>query len=533
MVVFMPLLLALAVIFGMFLGRNLNLKATGGPSQSIFNPKNKSSEKIEEVLSLIKDEYVDTVNMDKLTESAIVAVLEQLDPHSSYIPPVNLQAYNEDLEGNFEGIGVEFNLVKDTIVVVSAISGGPSEAVGIRAGDRIVNIDGENVAGKNFTNEDVIKRLRGKKGTKVDVKVSRKGVNELLPFTIKRDKIPLYSVDASYLVQPDIGYIKINRFAESTYDEFMDAMHKLKDEGMKKLILDLRGNPGGYLNSATDIADEFLSNKKMIVYTEGKARKRRNYYATANGDFEKQPLVVLVDEGSASASEIVSGAVQDNDRGTIIGRRTFGKGLVQEQIEFKDGSAIRLTVARYYTATGRCIQRSYAEGVEKYYEALYQSMLGNETDNDSLYHDSLQMFKTAGGKVVYGGGGIMPDIYVPHDTSSYSAYLSDVISKGYTYDFCFDYADHHRDELKKRYKSYRRFAEDQSLNSQLVQQFVKFAAEKGAVATDDELKKSSRYLAFRIKAIIARNLWNNDAFYFIQNQDDEVFTKALDFIKKQ
>lgn len=532
-VLFMPLMLAIAVIIGMYIGRNLNINATEGPTKSIFNSKNNSADKIGEVLDLIKDEYVDTVNIDQLTEKAITSILEQLDPHSSYIPPVDLQVYNEDLEGNFEGIGVEFNIVKDTIVVVSAIPGGPSEAVGIRAGDRIVIIDGENVAGKKIKNEDVIKRLRGKKGTKVKVEISRKGSAELLPFTIKRDKIPLYSVEASFLIQPDIGYIKINRFAETTYDEYMDAYSKLSDQGMKKMILDLRGNPGGYLNSATDLADEFLSNKKMIVYTQGKSRKKRNYLATARGKFEKQPLVILIDEGSASASEIVSGAVQDNDRGIIIGRRSFGKGLVQEQIEFKDGSAIRLTVARYYTATGRCIQRSYSDGVNKYYEALYNSMLGNETENDSLYHDSLQKFTTKGGKVVYGGGGIMPDIYIPHDTSAYSKFLSDVISKGIAYDFSFDYADKNREQLKRRFKNYQRFSDDKSVDSDVFKKFLEFASENKIHAEESDINKSKSFLINRIKSIIARNIWDNNGFYYIQNKDDKVFLKAIEVLKQK
>lgn len=528
----MPILLALAVIFGMFIGRHLDTKATGGPSNSLFNSKNKSSDKLAEVLDLIADEYVDTVNIEKLTEKAIVAILEQLDPHSSYIPPVDLQAFNEELEGNFEGIGVEFNLLKDTIVVVSAIPGGPSEAVGIHAGDRIVKIDGEVVAGKSFKNEDVVKRLRGKKGTKVTVEISRKGAKELLAFTIKRDRIPLFSMEAAYMVDKQIGYIKINRFAETTYDEYMEAYRKLKDQGMDRLILDLRGNPGGYLNAATDLADEFLPNKKLIVYTEGKARKKKHYYATSSGKFEKQPLVILIDEGSASASEIVAGAIQDNDRGTIIGRRSFGKGLVQEQIEFRDGSALRLTVARYYTATGRSIQRSYANGVEKYYEAVYESMSGGSV-NDTVPKDSLQKFTTAGGKTVYGGGGITPDITVPYDTSSYSAYLSDVISKGLTYDFSFDYADQHRDDFRKMYGSYQAFQRDMNLERKIISDFVTFASSKGVVRNDVDISRSGHYLAIRLKALVARNVWSNDAFYYILNQDDEVFSKALEVLRKQ
>lgn len=532
-VLFLPLFFALAVIFGMFIGRHLDTRATGGPTNSMFNSRKGDANKLNEVLQLIADEYVDTVNVNDLTEKTINAILEQLDPHSSYIPPVDLQAFNEELEGNFEGIGVEFNLVKDTIVVVSAIPGGPSESVGIHSGDRIITIDGEGVAGKKLKNEDVIKRLRGDKGTKVTVEVLRRGSAELLPFTIKRDKIPLYSMDAAYMVDREIGYIKINRFAETTYDEYKEAFDKLSQRGMKKLILDLRGNPGGYLNTATDLADEFLTNKKLIVYTQGKARKKRYYYATTSGDFESQPLVVLVDEGSASASEIVAGSVQDNDRGMIIGRRTFGKGLVQEQIEFKDGSAMRLTVARYYTASGRCIQRPYTDGVEKYYQDYYDSMDPSKLGLDSADTDTAHQFQTLAGRTVYGGGGITPDVVVPYDTAEYSVYLSRVVSKGITYDFCFDYADKHRKQLEGTYKNYLAFAQDRAIGQSLLAEFTTYAAGKGVPRDEAAIQRCARYLVSRLKALIARNIWNNEAFYYILNTEDNTFSRAVDMLRKQ
>jgi carboxyl-terminal processing protease len=529
LVVWMPLLMAISVIFGMFIGKHLNTRGQGSPTQSIFQLNRGGGDKINEVLNLIYSEYVDTVNINQLTEKAIYALLEQLDPHSSYIPPDNLQMVNDDLHGNFEGIGIEFNIVNDTIVVVSAISGGPSEAVGIRAGDRIVKIDDENVASVKITNYDVIKKLRGKKGTKVKVHVARKNTKELIQYNIKRDKIPLYSLDAAYMLDQEIGYIKINRFSETTYNEFTKALDKLTDAGMKKLILDLRGNPGGYLNAATDIADEFLPRKKLIVYTEGKARKKRYYYATSVGRFETQPLAILIDEGSASASEIVAGAVQDNDRGMIVGRRSFGKGLVQEQIDFSDGSAIRLTVARYYTPTGRCIQRPYTHGVQKYFEELY---LGTAFENDTLPKDTLEQFKTPGGKIVYGGGGITPDILVPYDTTSITPYLTSVVSKGIIYDFSFDYADQYRQELLKKYKDYKAFAADKNQESQMVRKFISYAAEKGVPAQESEIARSYKLLATRIKSMVARNIWKNEAFYYIANLDDEAIEKAMDALKR-
>lgn len=528
-ILWMPILMAISVIFGMFIGKHLNTRAQGGPSKSIFQLNRGEGDKLNEVLDLIYSEYVDTINKNQLTEKAIYALLEQLDPHSSYIPPADLQAVNEDLQGNFEGIGIEFNIVKDTIVVVSAISGGPSEAVGIRAGDRIVKIDDENVASVKITNNDVIKKLRGKKGTQVKVHISRKNSKELIPYTIKRDKIPLYSLDAAYMLDQEIGYIKINRFSETTYNEFTAALDKLSEAGMKKLILDLRGNPGGYLNAATDMADEFLPRKKLIVYTEGKARKKRLYYATSVGRFETQPLAILIDEGSASASEIVAGAVQDNDRGIIVGRRSFGKGLVQEQINFSDGSAIRLTVARYYTPTGRCIQRPYTEGVQKYYEDLYWDAT---TQQDTVPKDSLEQFKTPGGKIVYGGGGITPDILVPYDTSAITPYLTSVVSKGITYDFSFDYADQYRQEFLKKYKDYKAFALDKNQESQMIRKFVAYAAEKGIPAHEAQIDKSYKLLAGRLKSMIARNIWKNEAFYFINNMDDETIQKAMEALRK-
>lgn len=533
LVVFIPILMAIATIFGIFIGKNLpSSSGASNSNNSIFNTGS-NNDKLNQIISLIEDEYVDTINTDRLTDDAIAALLEQLDPHSAYIPPVDLQGVNEDMEGNFDGIGVEFNIVNDTIVVVAAISGGPSEALGIRSGDRIVKIDGQSVANIKIKNEDVIKKLRGKKGTKVKVEIARRSVKNLIPYTITRDKIPLYSLDASYMVNDEIGYIKLNRFAEKTYEEYMEAFKKLKAQGMNKMILDLRGNPGGYLNVAISLADEFLKNKEMIVYTQGRARGKEEFKATSDGEFENEPLVVLIDEGSASASEIIAGSLQDNDRAAIIGRRSFGKGLVQEQFEFKDGSAIRLTVARYYTASNRCIQRSYADGTEKYYEEIYSEILNKDPNHKGNPGDTLHQFKTKGGRIVYGGGGISPDVYVPVDTSGYTKYYSDVISKGISYDFCFQYADKNRNTLLKKYPNYKVFGQDMLMADNILSEFVAYADKNGVIRNDSEIRKSRLWLINRLQSLVARNLWKNEAFYYIINKDDNYLHASIKHLKKK
>lgn len=533
LVVFMPVLMAIATIFGIFIGKNLPSNNGGSKKTNIFSSGGSKNDKFNEILNLIEQEYVDTVNTENLTNEAIASLLEQLDPHSSYIPPVDLKGVNEDMEGNFDGIGIEFNIVNDTIVVVAAISGGPSEALGIRSGDRIVKIDGKTVAGTKIKNEDVIKNLRGKKGTKVKVDIARRSVKELIPFTITRDKIPLYSMDACYMVNDNIGYIKLNRFAEKTYEEYMEAFTKLKAEGMSKMILDLRGNPGGYLNVAISIADEFLKKKDMIVYTQGRAREREDYKATSAGEFEEQPLVILIDEGSASASEIIAGSMQDNDRAGIIGRRSFGKGLVQEQFEFTDGSAMRLTVARYYTASGRSIQRSYSNGTEKYYEEIYSQMLNKDSTHKDIVGDTIHKYKTVGGRTVYGGGGIMPDIYVPVDTSGYTKYYSDIISKGVSYDFCFEYSDRNRNALLQKYKTYKAFGQDINQADKILGEFIDYAAKHGIAKNEAEIRRSRLWLINRLQSLIARNLWKNEGFYYIVNKDDAYMHAALKYLNSK
>ncbi|HPF94116.1 MAG TPA: S41 family peptidase, partial [Tenuifilaceae bacterium] len=403
--IFYPIALALVLAVGLALGFSLK-KQPGRTSLTVY-PK---TDKLSSVLSYIEDQYVDTVSMDNLVESAIPTLLKNLDPHSVYIPASDLKAVNEPLDGGFDGIGITFNMPNDTIIVITTIQGGPSERMGIMPGDRIVSIDDSLVAGVNIPQDDIVKMLKGPNGTKVKVGIVRADVPEVIHFDLIRDKIPIYSIDISFMVTPDVGFIKISRFARTTYSEFVSAVDKLQEKGMKKLIIDLRGNNGGYLDAATNIANEFLPEGKLIVYTQGKARARQNIYSNAKGKCLNTHVAVLIDEFSASASEILAGALQDNDRGTVIGRRSFGKGLVQEQVMFADGSALRLTIARYYTPTGRSIQKPYEPGNEEYYYDISNRYLHGEfQEKDSIKLDDSLQFTTPMGRIVYGGGGIMPD----------------------------------------------------------------------------------------------------------------------------
>ena len=428
-------------------------------SSNIYAQLDLPTYKFGRVLSLIDSYYVDTVNTDRLVEDAIIGMLKELDPHSVYISKEEVKRMNEPLQGSFDGVGIQFNILDDTLIVVNPIPGGPSEKLGIKAGDRIVEVDGKNIAGIGLKNSDVIKMLRGEKGTTVNVKIQRRGSENLLDFTITRDKIPIYSLDAAYMVNKEIGYIKLNRFAATSIDEFNKAFSKLKQKGVKKLILDLRGNGGGYLNTAVNLADQFLPDGNMIVYTQGIHAPRYEEHATEKGVWEEGELVVLVDEGSASASEIVSGAIQDWDRGVIIGRRTFGKGLVQRPYILPDNSMIRLTVARYYTPSGRCIQKSYAKGVKDYSnDIINRYNHGELTNADSIHFPDSLKYKTLKLKrTVYGGGGIMPDIFVPLDTTKLPELYAGLIRKGIIYQFTVSYMDTHRDELKAKYKSFNTF----------------------------------------------------------------------------
>lgn len=521
---YLPIIFALLLLAGIFIGTRLELPR----EKNIAHVP--AGSKINQLLDYIEEQYVDTVDRKQLMEKVFNELMQNLDPHSAYIPASELKEMNESLQGNFEGIGIEFNIINDTIRVISALSGGPSEALGIQAGDKIVKIEGKNVAGINISNNDVIGKLRGEGGTKVNISIMRKGSPRPIDYTITRGRIPLYSIDVAYMISPEIGYIKISRFAATTYKEYQDAFEKLQKQGMKKIILDLRGNPGGYLDAAVDIADEFLPLGKLIVYTEGKAHPRQEYYSTSRGDFEKQELVVLVDEGSASASEIVAGAVQDNDRATVIGRRTFGKGLVQEQSEFPDGSAVRLTIARYYTPTGRSIQKPYKEGFEAYYNEENERFRHGELQTaDSIrFADSLK-FITPGGKVVYGGGGIMPDIFVPLDTAGRSFYFTEVNYSGLVNQFAFNYADREREKLRS-YKDFNNFSKAFRVSDVLLNEFVEYADRNGVKVNAADIKRSERLLRVQLKALIARNIWGNEGFYPVINSADNTFGKAIEVL---
>lgn len=494
--------------------------------------QSESSKKFEALLHFINYAYVDSTDDNELTENAIVAVLKELDPHSVYIPKEELKKMNEPLVGNFEGIGIQFNILHDTLMVVSPISGGPSEKVGLRAGDKIIEVDGENIAGIGLQNSDVQKKLRGKKGTKVNVGIKRRSVKETLNFTITRDKIPIFSVDASYMATPEIGYIKVNRFAKNTITEFREGLARLQAQNMKHLIVDLRGNGGGYLKTAIQLADELLDDKKLIVYTEGNKNPKQEYYTTTKGGFEKGKLVLLIDEGSASASEIVSGAIQDYDRGLIIGRRSFGKGLVQKPYTLPDGSAIRLTVARYHTPSGRCIQRPYANGKEEYYKEFTRRFNHGEYMNqDSIaLPDSLQFETLNSKRTVYGGGGIMPDVFVPIDTTMSSVYFGKVNRKGLLNEFVLTYMDSHRDELKAKYHDVPSFKESFNAEQEILNDFIEYAANNEVEKDEEQINISRKLLTIRLKALIARNLWNTSAYYQIANDLNDSYLKAIEEI---
>jgi carboxyl-terminal processing protease len=529
--IWQPFLLAVTLAGGIYIG--IRLSEPYAAANELFNFRTGQFNKLNDVINYVSEEYVDTVNARRLMEKTIGEMLHGLDPHSSYIPADELQATNEPLEGNFEGIGVEFHIQNDTIMVVSAIAGGPSEQLGIRAGDRIVKVDGKNVANINITNSQVMQQLRGKGGTKVKVTVFRKSTGKSIDYTIVRGKIPIYSIDVGYMITPQTGYIKVSHFAEHTYEEYLTAFAKLKTAGMKNLVLDLRGNPGGYLKTAIQLADEFLPKGKLVVYTEGRARPRESYSATENGLFERGKLVVLVDEGSASASEIVSGALQDWDRATIMGRRSFGKGLVQEQSEFPDGSAIRLTVARYFTPTGRCIQKPYDGDYGDYEEELLDRLQHGELlSQDSIrFADSLK-FKTPGGKTVYGGGGIMPDVFIPLDTESTSGFYSVVSGRGLIVQYAYDYLDKNRSRFEK-FPDFSSFNSNFEFDDEAYRAFLDYCYSNGVERSEPGSENARPIIANQLKALVARQIWKNDGFYPVIHQNDKTLKAALDVLENK
>jgi carboxyl-terminal processing protease len=493
---------------------------------------NQDIQKIVAAMQIIDLAYVDSVDMEEVVSDAIVESLKELDPHSAYLSKEELQKSNEQLEGSFEGIGVTFQLFQDTILVISPVPGGPSEKLGILSGDKIVKIDGEEATGDKIDNEWVFDHLRGPKGSTVDVSIYRQGKKDLLDFTITRDKIPLNSIDATFMAAPGIGYIRLNRFSKTSIDEFTASVSDLRSRGMSRLILDLRGNSGGYLNTAVELSDEFLPFGKLIVYTEGLHSPKQDFYSSPLGSFESGNLVVIIDEASASASEIVSGAVQDWDRGMVIGRRSFGKGLVQRPFNLPDGSVIRLTTARYYTPTGRCIQRPYTGGTDEYYdEFMKRYEHGEYVSADSIrFPDSLK-YETPRGRVVYGGGGIMPDVFIPWDSTMFSDYYVDLRRKGVLNTFTIQYVDNKRESLHQLYPDFEAFRKGFIVTPEIIVDF-KQLAEKEKVAFDEEGWKASGVLIeTQIKALIARNLWDMNAFYEIMSSIDPEYNRAVELLK--
>lgn len=524
--IWLPLLLAVAFVFGMFVESNILQR---GNVQPVV--KQRRSGKIDYLIGNIRQSYVDTVNVAELEEKAAISLLKDLDPHSTYISAEEFAEMNEPLEGNFDGIGVQFNIQKDTVYIVNVIAGGPSEKVGIRAGDRIVTVDDSLIAGIGITNNEVMKKLRGPKGTKVRVGIARRGDNELVPFEITRGQIPLYSIDVSYMMNAETGYIKLEVRPYNLY-ESQDAVAKLKAQGMKNLIFDLRGNGGGYMDAAINVVDEFLPSGSLIVYTEGAHRDRAEFRASFRQSCRDLKLVVLIDEFSASASEITAGAIQDNDRGIIVGRRSFGKGLVQEPIMFPDNSSVRLTIARYYTPSGRCIQKPYKQSDEDYFldlENRYER--GEFMERDSIkFADSTEYF-TTGGRVVYGGGGIMPDVFIPADTSGTSEYYSKISRKGCENQFCLEYTDRNRAQLSKLKKAseFVKYLKDQNI----FDQFVDYAEKQGIKRDAKGIRLSRKLIETQLMALIARNVIDNDGFYPIIQDIDKTLMESVEIVEKK
>ncbi|MBL0324707.1 MAG: S41 family peptidase [Cytophagaceae bacterium] len=525
-----PLIISVSVALGIFLGATIFGKKT-------FNSQTFSSGKIfNEVLLNIQKSYVDEVDIDSLSQFGITKMLEKLDPHTAYLPPQEAELASSDLHDGFDGIGVEFNIFNDSLYVVTALSGGPSEAVGIKTGDIILQADTMNLSGKKLNNNLVFKSLRGPRNSIVKLKIKRKGFGKPLFFNVKRDKIPTFSIDAAYLMaDKKTGYIKINRFAETTYDEFVTHLKNLKSAGMQQLMIDLRDNPGGYMDKATDIVDELVGGNGVIVYTKGKD-KANNYEVKAEKDgiFEKGKIVVLVDEGSASASEIVSGSLQDYDRATIVGRRTFGKGLVQAPIKLSDGSELRLTISRYYIPSGRSIQKPYTLGHgEEYMEDMHKRFSQKELFvKDSIKFNQKLKFKTKGGRTVYGGGGITPDVFVPQDTSYYTPYLVELFAQNIFREFSMKYTQEHQNELKAM--GFQKYLSSYNLDEKVLAGLKLTAQQKGIKFSEKDFALSKDYIKLYTKALIARNIWKRNEkegltneFYQVFNQDDPMIRKGL------
>ncbi|WP_247236027.1 S41 family peptidase [Telluribacter sp. SYSU D00476] len=528
-VVRLPIILSITMAAGMLLGATF---FSGGRK---LTEVAKGYAKFREVLMLIENNYVDSVNTDELVDYSIQKMLEKLDPHTTYFNADEASAARSQLESGFDGIGVEFNLFNDTVFVVTPLSGGPSETVGIQSGDRILKVNGEPLSGPGVTNAKVFKMLRGRRGTEVKLEIGRTGVKDPMVFNVKRDRIPTYSVEAAYMVDEEIGYIKISRFSETTYDEFKNALSSLKASGLKKLMLDLRGNPGGYMERATSIADEMIAGNKLLVYTDGKdSRFDRQTRAHVTGMFEEGPVIVMVDEGSASASEIVAGALQDHDRALVVGRRSFGKGLVQMPVKLSDGSELRLTISRYFTPSGRSIQKPYELGKGDEYERDMKKRFesGELFVQDSIKFDPKLRYKTEGGRVVYGGGGIMPDVFVPRDTSMNSKYLFELYAKNIIRDYALRYVSANQKKLEKM--SFKEYLTTFSVTDAMVADLVQEASKAGIKRNDSELSRSKPVIVAQTKALIGRYVWGrqrkdglSNEIYQVLNPIDNIYREAM------
>ncbi|MFI5133458.1 MAG: S41 family peptidase [Chitinophagales bacterium] len=523
--VWLPLLFSLVMIAGMFFGFNLHKQTESNKSFFATDKRNA----LQEAVDLIRLNYVDSVHLDSLEGTAIDQMMNGLDPHSIYIPASSLQEVNEDLDGKFEGIGVEFNIFSDTINVLYVIPGGPGDKAGLQTGDKIIKANDSSLTTKNLSSDDIKKIIRGERGSTIRLQLIRD--NQMVNTTVTRDMIPVSAVDAAYMLDKETGYIKLDKFSNHTYIDFMQSLEKLQKQGLQKLILDLRGNGGGLMNEAVDIADEFLDGDRLIVYTQGVNNPRREYRCKKPGLFEKGKLTVLVDELTASASEVLSGALQDWDRAMIIGRRTFGKGLVQEQYPLSDGSAIRLTVARYYTPLGRSIQRPYNKGKKVYMDEIWQRY----SDGEAMYADSNKIsngkeYKTKKGKIVYGGGGIMPDVFVPLDTSTYQRSVSRMLIDGAFNNFVYNYFLQHKSQMQQ-YSSPSDYIQHFTNENEMWQQLVNYVS-KDSVNLRNVSAKDKESLEKRLKAYLARFRWRNEGFYEVLNTDDAVIKKALEEIAK-
>ena len=529
---FMPVIVAVSIVAGILIG-TFYANHFSGNKLGIINT---SSNKLNALLRIIDDQYVDTVNMGELVEDAMPQILGELDPHSSYIPAKDLEAVNSDLKGSFSGIGIQFTIQQDTIHVNSVIQGGPSEKVGLMAGDRIIEVDDSAFVGKIVTNYESMKRLKGPKGSEVKLGVFRPGEKETLHFTIVRGDIPVKSVDAAYMLNDKFGYIKVNKFGETTYPELLISLAKLNQANCEGVVIDLRGNTGGYMGAAIQMVNEFLPKNRLIVYTQGRKSPRENYTSNGTGSSQKMPIVVLMDEGSASASEIFAGAIQDNDRGTIIGRRSFGKGLVQQPIDFSDGSAIRLTIRPYgYTPSGRCIQKPYVKGNDANYEMdiLTRYEHGEFFSQDSIKQDQSQIFETSLGRPVYGGGGIMPDVFIPVDTTRYTDYHRKLVASGLVNRVSMNYLDRNRNQMMAKYPKFQQYKQDFVVGEDIMEELLKMAGDEKIEFEEEQYNCSKPLIMLQIKALIARDLYDMAQYFQIINDDNPSYQKALQIINNK